>query len=392
IVDVVQRAARSAELVLITGGLGPTTDDLTSEAVAAAFGKSLVRVERAEAQLRAFFERRGRELVAANLKQADLPDGAIMLENPVGTAPGFALPTTGGAGGLVVCMPGVPTELRRMFHEQVIPQIAARIGHFEPPSRRLYRVLGLGESTVQHRIGEMLDEFAANMPQGAIRVQYRAHVPEVWIALQGAPDTQGNFPTAEMLAGADELMREALGRSLYGIGSATLEERVIDALRGADLTLAAAESCTGGQVGALLTSVPGASANVLGAIVAYSNELKRSLLGVSDTMLSEHGAVSEATARAMAEGICRRTGADLGVAVTGLAGPSADDGGGAVGTVHFATSDGERTTHLSMQLPGSRARVIKAASYGALRMVWDSLMERGVARVEYADTKFPDRF
>ena len=389
--DVVQKAASTAELVLISGGLGPTTDDLTSEAVAAAFGSSLVRFERAEAQLRDFFERRGRDLVAANLKQADLPAGATMLENPIGTAPGFALPTSAGAGGLVVCMPGVPRELRKMFRERVIPEISARMGHVELASRRLYRVLGLGESTVQHRIGDALQSFVEGLPQGTVRIQYRAHVPEVWIALQGAADSKGVFPTAKMLAEADGLMRDALGRSLYGIGTATLEERVINALRQANLTVAAAESCTGGHVGALMTSVPGASETVLGSIVAYSNELKRSLLEVSEATLQEHGAVSEATARAMAQGVCRRTGADLGVAVTGLAGPASDGSDGEVGIVHFATSDGERTTHRSLQLPGGRARVIKAASYGALRMVWDSLTERGVARIEDADTNFTDQ-
>ena len=389
--EVVQKAVGLAELVLISGGLGPTTDDLTSESVAAAFGSSLVRCERAEAQLRAFFERRGRELVAANLKQADLPAGAAMLENPIGTAPGFALPTSAGAGSLVVCMPGVPTELRKMFREQVMPEISARIGHREPASRRLYRVLGLGESAVQHRIGGALESFIGGLPRGTARVQYRAHVPEVWIALQGALDSSGHSPTSAMLAGADTLMREALGRSLYGIGTATIEERVLGALRKANLTVAAAESCTGGHVGALLTAVPGASDSVLGSIVAYSNQLKRSLLDVSEATLRAHGAVSEATARAMAQGVCRRTGADIGVAVTGLAGPSEDGSGGAVGTVHFATSDGEVTTHRALQLPGSRARVIKAAAYGALRMVWDALIERGVARVEDADTKFTGR-
>jgi nicotinamide-nucleotide amidase len=140
-----------------------------------------------------------------------------------------------------------------------------------------------------------------------------------------------------------------------------------------------------------LTSVPGASEHVLGSIVAYSNQLKRSLLDVGEATLREHGAVSEETARAMAQGVCRRTGADIGIAVTGLAGPGADGARGAVGTVHFATSDGETTSHRTLQLPGSRARVIKGASYGALRMVWDALLERGVARVEEAETKFTDR-
>jgi nicotinamide-nucleotide amidase len=389
--DVVQRAASLAELVLISGGLGPTTDDLTSEAVAVAFGGSLIRSERAEAQLRVFFEARGREIVAANLKQADLPVGATMLENPIGTAPGFALPVPEGRGSLVVCMPGVPVEMRKMFRERVIPEVSARIGRLEPASRRLYRVLGLGESTVQHRIGGALEALIEGLPQGDVRVQYRAHVPEVWIALQGAPDSEGRFPTAGMLAEADTMMREALGSSLYGIGTATIEERVLAALGHGDLTVAAAESCTGGHVGGLLTSVPGASNHVLGSIVAYSNQLKRSLLDVGDATLREHGAVSEATARAMAQGVCRRTGADIGVAVTGLAGPAADGADGAVGMVHFATSDGETTTHRALQLPGSRARIIKAASYGALRMVWDVLLERGVARVEEAETKFTDR-
>ena len=375
----VEQAARRNDVCFVSGGLGPTTDDLTAEAVARAGGVALRRdadaVERLEAKWRAF----GRPMPPANLKQCDFPEGAAILSNPIGSAEGFALDVHGCR---VFVMPGVPRELHMMMEREVEPRVRERFG-LRTSRRRLYRVLGRGESSVAESVEPIVADARTRSPGlSAIFVHYRAAMPEVTVGIEALPNVDGIAATDDELCSLDAALLAALAPSLYGIGQVGLPPRLIDALRRAGLTLAIAESCTGGGVGKLLASVPGASDVFVGGIVSYANAVKASLLHVPASMLEQHGAVSEPVAVAMAAGAREATGADLSVAVTGIAGPSGGSREKPVGTVHIAVSDAEGVDHVRLQLRGDRGTVQRSAELWALKLVWDRLHTRGLAPIE----------
>jgi nicotinamide-nucleotide amidase len=385
IVEALRGAAAEADACLVSGGLGPTTDDLTAQAVAEAAGVGLVRNGEIVGRLEAFFASRGREVVEANRKQADLPDGAEVLDNPVGTAPGFWVELRGEAACVVACMPGVPHELHRMMTEQVEPRLRGRFDA-APVPRRIYRAIGHGESSVQEKIRAAVENARKRSPGLAnALLHYRAHMPEVLLNFEGLAGEDGVSATVEELRTLDAPMSEALGKALYGIGEADLPPRLIAALRAAGASLCTAESCTGGLVGATLTEVPGASEVFAGGVVSYSNEIKTKLLGVPDELIQEEGAVSEAVARAMARGARETMGSDLSVSITGIAGPDGGSGEKPVGTVHFAVCDAKDTSHKRVRLYGNRGTVRRAAATWALKLVWDRLVERGQASIEEMD-------
>lgn len=386
IVAALHEAARDGDICLVSGGLGPTTDDLTAESVAAAAGVGLRRDPEIVRRLEAFFESRGRRIVEANRKQADFPEGAEVLDNPVGTAPGFAVELREPSALWVACMPGVPHEMHRMLAEQVEPRVRERFSVLEVP-RRIYRALGSGESAVQEKIRVAVDE-ARGRSAGLANVllHYRAHMPEVLLNFEALAGEDGSpAATHDELGSLDAGLREALGRALYGIGEAPLQVRVVRALIDNGRTLATAESCTAGLLGHVITEVPGASAAFPGGVISYSNAVKRDQLGVPAQMLEEHGAVSEPVARAMAEGARRLMGSDLSVSITGIAGP---DGGSAekpVGTVHLAVCDENGTEYKRVRLHGNRGTVRRASAMWALKLVWDRLVERGEASIQELD-------
>lgn len=382
LVPALQAIAARADVCLVSGGLGPTRDDLTAEAVARAAGVSLRRDEQALRDIEAKFAAFGRPMAPVNAKQADLPAGCDRLDNPVGTAPGFAVELD---GCLICSMPGVPRELKQMMREKVEPRLSARHA-LTPVPRRIYRTLGRGESSIASEIEPLLDRARERSPGlAAMFVHYRASTPEVSITLEATPDRDGNRATADELADLDGPLAEVLRPALYGIGAADLPTRVVRALDEAKLKLTAAESCTGGGVARLLTGVPGASAVFDGGLVAYANRIKRDLLGVPADALETHGAVSEPVARAMAVGARDRFGADLGVAISGIAGPDGGTPEKPVGTVHIAVSSADGIDHRRLALRGNRGTVQKAASAWALKLVWDHLVERGTARLTTLD-------
>lgn len=391
IVEALREASEGSEIILTSGGLGPTTDDLTALSLAKAAGVELSRHAPTVDRLEQFFAARGRELLEANRKQADLPEGCDVLDNPIGTAPGFAV-QLGPRRTLVACMPGVPREMKKMMREQIEPRIRARFG-LSPNPRRVYRTLGRGESAVQEMLGPFLAQMRARSPGLAnVIVHYRAHMPEVLVTLEAAPGADGSSDRATQaeLEQLDGLLYETLGKELYGIGDLALVDRLVHALGKAGLTLATAESCTGGRIGALLTDVPGASATYLGGVVSYASAVKRGLLDVSEDLLEDHGAVSEPVARAMAEGALGRLESDIAVSITGLAGPGGGSPDVPVGTLHLAVASrlgGETSTvHRKLKIPGSNRELIRAAgTHAALRMVWDLLVGRGLAQVRPAD-------
>ncbi|WP_434418685.1 CinA family nicotinamide mononucleotide deamidase-related protein [Nannocystis pusilla] len=373
----------TVDLCLVSGGLGPTSDDLTAEAVALAAGVPLVRDAASEAAIAAVFAGFGRPMPDINRKQADLPAGCDVLPNPVGTAPGFAasLPR----GSYVACMPGVPREMKKMMVEQIEPRLRRRFALPDIP-RRVYRLIGRGESAVAVEVEPILAAARARSPGlAAVYLHYRAATPQVLLILEALAGEGGARATDEELRSFDAPFQAALRSSLYGIGEAELEVRVLAACRRAGLTLATAESCTGGQVAARLTAIAGASDVFAGGVVAYANSVKTGILGVREDSLAAHGAVSEPVAREMAEGARRALGADLAVAITGVAGPGGGTPEKPVGTVDFAVADAETCTHKRVQLWGDRALIQHTAGIVALKLVWDRLVARGLARVEALD-------
>ena len=347
-IDAFRRAAERSDVVLVSGGLGPTRDDLTAEVLAQAFGLGMRLDDAALAQIRAFFASVGREMTENNASQARFPDGAEVLVNPIGTAPGFLLDVE---GTLFFCLPGVPREMIRMLDEQVLPRLATRLADSGRGvvRARLLRTFGIGESTLD---AELADVARAD----DVSLGFRTSFPDNYLRAVARAAS-----AADADARLDEVcatIRERLGPLVYAEGDATLEQVVGRLLGERGLRVAVAESCTGGLVASRLTDVPGASAWFLGGVVAYSNASKQALLGVPEALLEKHGAVSEPVARAMAEGVRARFGADIGVATTGISGP---DGGSAekpVGLVHLALADaaGSHTDHFVFPLDRLRHR------------------------------------
>jgi len=343
------------DLVLVSGGLGPTDDDLTAAAAAAAAGARLVRSADAERIVRAAFARRSREMHPVNLKQADVPEGSRVLDNPNGSAPGFAL-AAGRAQAFF--LPGPPRELKPMFERCVVPALPA------PPERHVaaFRLFGMGESDVQ----AALAPYAAACPE--LVFGYRATFPEIGLRI-GAPDEA-------KLASAVAEARRALGKAIFAEEEMGLAEALGRALASRGLTIAAAESCTGGLIGHELTQIPGSSAYFRGAIVAYDNAVKAELLGVDERLIATHGAVSEEVVRAMAEGARRALKADVAIAVSGIAGPDGGTADKPVGLVHFAVAAARDCVHLEKKFRGHDRAMVKAASaWTAMRMALDAVRE-----------------
>ncbi len=354
-----------ADLVVFTGGLGPTEDDLTKDAVAAALGADLVEDEVSLAHLEQFFARRGRTMTPNQRRQALVPKGALPIPNRWGTAPGVFWEVD---GRVVVLVPGVPREMRGMVDEFVLPELQRRGWWGQEVIRsRVLRTVGIGEGQLEEMVRDLLHTTNPT-------VAPLAHVGEVHLRVtaRGSPDE-----VERMLAEAEAKLRDRLGDAVYGTDDDTLDTVVARLLREAELTVAVAESCTGGLL-ELLTSVPGSSAYFLGGVVAYANHAKRTLLGVPQELLDRCGAVSAEVAEAMARGVRERFGAELGLAVTGIAGPGGGTEEKPVGRVFLALADRERVHAVRAdfgQEPG-REGVRRLASQAALNLLRRYLLGR----------------
>jgi nicotinamide-nucleotide amidase len=342
--DAFRRAAGRSDVVLVSGGLGPTRDDLTMKVLGESFGLKLVLHEPSLAEIRAFFARFGREMAPNNEKQAWFPEGAEVLPNPIGTAPGALLEVE---GTLFFCMPGVPRELERMLDEQVLPRLAARRPVGTVVRARLLRTFGMGESNLD----DLLSDVAAD---GDVVLGFRTSFPDNYLR----PVARGASPeeAERKLARTCDAIRARLGPLVYAEGETTLEAVVGELLQRGRKTLAVAESCTGGLLAERISAVPGASGWFRGGVVAYADAAKSALLGVPEAALREHGAVSEPVARAMAEGARGRFDADLGVATTGIAGPTGGSAEKPVGLVFVALARAEGTEVQEFLFPFDRAR------------------------------------
>lgn len=321
--DLFREAGRRADVILVTGGLGPTTDDLTAEAAALAAGVERVLDPVALEAIEAFFRERGRPVTDSNRKQALLPKGAGRLDNPLGTAPGFSLKI---GRGTFFCLPGVPHEMRRMLKVEVLAALEGLQG-----GRRRYRLVrnlstfGLTESMT----GERVAGFAERFPE--IKLGFRAKFPE--IHLKFYVEGEKRAPLEDLLDRASRWVGETLGDYVLSLEGESLEQVVGGLLAREGATLALAESCTGGLLASRLTDVAGSSDYFVFSGVTYANEAKVAVLGVSPRTLEAHGAVHEETAREMAAGARRVAGATYGLAITGVAGPSGGTAEKPVGTV-----------------------------------------------------------
>ena len=342
IVRAVRRGLEDADVVVVTGGLGPTSDDLTREAVAAVAGAALVRQPALEDGLRAKFAAYGMDLPEVVLQQADVPEGAAALDNPVGTAPGLRLEVD---GRLLLVMPGPPHELAAVF-SGVRAELAARSGAVG--LTRTLHCAGLGESAVAEVV-----EATITVPDG-VDLAYLAGGAVVRVRLTTVAPTTAAADS--LLAPLVERLAEALGDAVFGRDDDSLARVVVRRLAAVGHTVAVAESLTAGLVGATLTEVAGSSAVFRGGVQVYATDLKASLAGVPQAVLDEHGAVSAVTAEALAAGVRARLGATYGLALTGVAGPDPQEGH-PPGTVHVAVAGPGGTVSRSLRLPGDRARV-----------------------------------
>ncbi|HZA82406.1 MAG TPA: competence/damage-inducible protein A [Actinomycetes bacterium] len=348
IADTIREALGRADAVIVTGGLGPTQDDVTREALAAVAGVPLVRRPELERWLRERFARMGIQRMAEmNLRQADVPEGARSIDNPRGSAPGLIVEV---GGKPVYAVPGVPREMEGMLEQVVLPDLAARAGEGRAIVSRTLRTAGVAESRLAERLTPLWEEAGA----GAVTLAYLASPGEVRVRLTAVGATREEALAA--IAPVEARVRRELGDIVYGTDDETLEAALGRLLRERGATLATAESLTGGLIGGRITGVPGSSDYYLGGVVAYATDAKKSLLGVDGELLATDGPVSERVAAAMAQGARAAFGADLGLAATGVAGPT-EQGGRRVGTLWIGVADAAGTATRTLTAPGDRTQV-----------------------------------
>jgi nicotinamide-nucleotide amidase len=351
----IRETSGRADLVVMSGGMGPTEDDLTTECVAAVLGVPLELHEPSLRFIEERFRRFGRTMTPNNEKQARFPRGAEVIPNRFGTAPGFAA-RVGHAE--VVCLPGVPVEFKGLCEEWLLPRVSARLS--DVPATRLVKLFGVPESHADHAMRPVMDDPA----NAGVRFGYRAHWPEIHVKWSVPGPDAG--PRADRILAA---VRGVFGDAIFGEGKDELPELVVARLAARGERVAVAESCTGGLLASLVTRVPGASAVIDLGVVAYANTTKERVVGVPAALLAAHGAVSEPVARALAEGVRAAAGATWGVGVTGIAGPTGGTPEKPVGTVHLALAGPRGTEHVARSYRGDRDRIRKTAAYEALNLL-----------------------
>jgi len=340
--------------VITTGGLGPTRDDMTKREVAAVFGKALELDESVLRSLEDRFRRLGRAMPAVNRTQAEVPAGATVLPNPRGTAPGLWVEAE---ARVVVMLPGVPSEMRGLLAEEVLPRIAARSSGRVVRSRSV-RTTGIAESALAERVGAIEEEIApltlAYLPS--------AEGVDLRVTAWGLHEADAERRLSQVAA----LLRERAAEHAYGADGADLAAVVLDQLGARKARLVVAESCTGGLLGARITAVPGASRVFIGGVVAYDDVVKSGMLDVPPELLEQHGAVSEQVVSAMAEGVQRQFAVDAALAITGIAGPTGGTPEKPVGTVWLAARFGAQTRALKRIFPGDRGEIRARSAQAAL--------------------------
>lgn len=356
--NALQQASDAADVVLITGGLGPTKDDITKKVIADFFGVDLVFHEPTYQRLEGFFKQLGRTPTAAHRTQCLLPANAQVLTNKMGTAPGMWFEYN---GNVIVSMPGVPYEMKYLMTHEVIPRLQDKF-----PVQAIYHhtwmTAGEGESRIAERLGDIEDGLPAH-----IKLAYLPNLGYVRVRLSGIALDAETLKQEVMIQA--ELIRIRLGEVIYGDNDESLAENLGRLLQNRNLTLTTAESCTGGYVAHLITSIPGSSTYFMGSIVAYANEVKQSVLGVQKNTLEAYGAVSEETVREMVKGALKVMNTDLAVSISGIAGPGGGSPEKPVGTIWMAVGNSTITEVFKLQTGKDRLKNIEYAGNMALNMV-----------------------
>jgi nicotinamide-nucleotide amidase len=355
--EAIKDAVRRSKVVITTGGLGPTEDDITRKIAARALGRRLLLDEAVLADIRQRFQSFGVAMPERNSRQAMVIEDAEVLPNPNGTAPGIFIDHQGTA---IVLLPGPPREMRPMFENHVGPKLSGRVGSLRV-MRRLLRVAGLGESAVDEKIAPIYTQY--ENPQTTIL--FNQSEIEIHLTARGRTEADADA-LLDRLSGQIE---ERLGNAVFSFAGETMEEVVGLKLSVGGYTVSVAESCTGGLIAQRLTEVPGSSKYFIEGVVAYANDAKTRTLGVEPMLLLEHGAVSAPVAEAMAEGIRKRAGTDFGLSATGIAGPGGGTEEKPVGLVYIALADEVRTQLRELRLPGDRQLIRWRASQAALDML-----------------------
>jgi nicotinamide-nucleotide amidase len=363
--DAVAEALDRTGVVICTGGLGPTSDDLTKPVVTELFGDRLVHDEGLMEKLRVRFQERGIKMAALNRNQAEIPERATVLPNARGTAPGLAL--YDDRARLAILLPGVPYEMKGLMEEQVLPLLRARWpARVNPIRSHTIRTTGISESTLAERI----DDVVRDLPGLTLAFLPSAHGVDLRVTSWGALDEE---TAAAALQATEARIRERVGDFIYATGDGDLVDAVGQRLKARGFRLSVAESCTGGLLSKRLTDLAGSSDYMLAGFITYSNEAKQKFLGVSAATLERHGAVSEQTAREMLEGARAATGAEAALSITGIAGPGGGTADKPVGTVWIGAAVAERTRVQHFRFGGDRAEIRERSAQAALAMLWDIL-------------------
>lgn len=365
ILQALAEAHQRADVIIITGGLGPTKDDITKKTLCTYFGVGMVRNETALALVTGFFEKRGRAMTDLNRGQADLPANAVYMQNDWGTAPGMWFEYE---GRVYVSLPGVPFEMKHLMSNRILPKLTE---HFETPiiKHKMIRTVGIGESFLAERIEAWEDALPDH-----IKLAYLPSFGGVKLRLTatGTNDAQLDQELAEQVADVMPLIQ----KNVYGFDDDELETVVGTLLIEKKQTLAAAESCTGGYVSAQITKIPGSSAYFWGSVVSYSNSVKVAQLGVKPETLAQYGAVSEETIRQMAEGVRKALGTTIGIATSGIAGPGGGTPDKPVGTVWIACATEQRTVTRLLTLGQYRDQNIQLTTTYLLNMLREELLNQ----------------
>lgn len=358
--QILRQAIERSDLVVTTGGLGPTVDDLTKELVAKVLDLKMEIDAPSLEHIRQFFSRRKAPMPSSNKKQAFFPEGSKILPNPIGTAPGAIIENKGKT---VIILPGPPFEMQPMFDNYVWTELVSKIGpHVERMNERVLKVFGMGESAIEKVLGDLMN--LPNLTMALLAKRAEMHIRLV------ARSTEAALNEAKRaLDQAEEEIRRRLGNKVFGRDKETMVSIVGKALNNKNLTISTAESCTGGLLGAALTQEPGSSQFYLGGVVSYSNTLKQGLLGVNEDSLKLYGAVSEEVAKEMAEGIRSKTGSDLAVSTTGIAGPDGGSNEKPVGLVYIGFSTPKGVHAERFQFYGERESVRQLTVQAALNGV-----------------------
>ena len=364
------RALEAADAVLLTGGLGPTKDDLTKHVLAEHFGTELVMHEDIAAQIQAWFESRSVPFLEVNRLQAMLPRACTVLPNPLGTASGmwFERPS----GKVVVSMPGVPYEMKGLMDNEVLPRLRT---HFKLPTTLYETVVtaGIGESS----LAALVADWEEALPAKGVSLAYLPSPGQVKVRLGVQGPAEDRIALTQLLKSEADAFVALAADHVIGRGNSGLPEAVLAMLQKRGQTVCTAESCTGGRIASMLTSVPGASASMWGGVVAYDNSVKQKILGVSSEALAEHGAVSEVVVKAMARGAQKELGTDWAVATSGVAGPSGGTEEKPVGMVWMAVAGPKGERAWCHRFGSQREHIVQRASRRILTHLHEALREGG---------------